>query len=43
MYTKSFPQQQPGYGAALAGILFIAVIPIVLVNAKNQRAMKEGS
>lgn len=43
MYTKSFPLQQPGYGAALAVILFVAVVPIVIVNAKNQRAMKEGS
>jgi alpha-glucoside transport system permease protein len=42
MYTKSFTQQNEGYGAALAVILFIAVVPIVWVNARNQRAMRES-
>lgn len=42
MYNKSFTQQLPGYGAALAVILFIAVIPIVFVNARNQRELRGG-
>ncbi len=42
MYQRSFPLSQPGYGAALAVILFVAVVPIVYVNAKNQRNIREG-
>ena len=42
MYTKSFTQQNEGYGSALAVVLFIAVIPVVWVNARNQRAMREA-
>ncbi len=42
MYTRSFPLEQPGYGAMLAVILFVAVVPIVWVNARNQRAIREG-
>lgn len=43
MYQRSFPLEQPGYGAALAVILFISVVPIVYVNARNQRNMREGN
>lgn len=42
MYKKSFIEGDPGYGAALAVILFIAVIPIVWINARNQREMRES-
>ncbi len=42
MYTKSFTQGLPGYGAALAVILFIAVIPVVFINARNQKMLREG-
>ncbi len=42
MFTKSFTQQNEGYGSALAIVLFIAVIPIVWVNARNQRAVRES-
>ena len=42
MYVKSFTQQNEGYGSALAVVLFIAVIPIVWVNARNQRAVRES-
>ena len=42
MYTESFTKQNEGYGSALAVIIFIAVIPIVWVNARNQRAMRES-
>jgi alpha-glucoside transport system permease protein len=43
MYTKSFTQQLPGYGAALAVILFVLVIPVVIVNARNQRSIREAN
>jgi len=42
MYVKSFTQQNEGYGSALAVVLFIAVIPIVWVNARNQRNVRES-
>jgi alpha-glucoside transport system permease protein len=42
MYTKSFTQGLPGYGAALAVVLFIAVVPIVFVNARNQKELREA-
>jgi alpha-glucoside transport system permease protein len=42
MYEQAFPQDNEGLGAAWAVLLFIAVVPIVFVNARNQRAMREG-
>jgi alpha-glucoside transport system permease protein len=42
MYEQAFPQDNEGLGAAWAVLLFIAVIPVVFVNARNQRAMREG-
>jgi alpha-glucoside transport system permease protein len=41
MYAKSFPENRPNYGAALAVILFIAVLPVVFVNQRNQRYARE--
>jgi len=43
MYAKSFPENRPNYGAALAVILFVAVLPIVYVNHRNQRYAREMS
>ncbi len=40
MYTESFTKQNEGYGSAAAVVIFIAVIPVVFVNARNQRAMR---
>ncbi|MDO8362977.1 MAG: sugar ABC transporter permease [Actinomycetota bacterium] len=42
MYTESFTKQNQGYGAAAAVVIFIAVIPVVFINARNQRAMRES-
>jgi alpha-glucoside transport system permease protein len=42
MYEQAFPQDNEGLGAAWAVLLFLAVVPIVFVNAKNQRAMREA-
>jgi alpha-glucoside transport system permease protein len=42
MYTESFTKQNEGYGSALAVIIFVAVIPIVWINARNQRTMREA-
>ena len=42
MYEQAFPQDNEGLGAAWAVLLFVAVAPIVYVNARNQRAMREG-
>jgi alpha-glucoside transport system permease protein len=42
MYEQAFPQDNEGLGAAWAVLLFVAVIPVVFVNARNQRAMREG-
>jgi len=42
MYSKSFTEGLPGYGAALAVVLFIGVIPIVFVNARNQKQLREN-
>jgi alpha-glucoside transport system permease protein len=42
MYTESFTKQNEGYGSAAAVVIFIAVIPVVFVNARNQRAMRES-
>jgi alpha-glucoside transport system permease protein len=40
MYEQAFPQDNEGLGAAWAILLFIAVAPIIYVNARNQRAMR---
>jgi alpha-glucoside transport system permease protein len=42
MYEQAFPQNNEGLGAAWAVLLFLAVAPIVYVNARNQRAMREA-
>ncbi|MGB8861044.1 MAG: sugar ABC transporter permease [Ilumatobacteraceae bacterium] len=42
MYTESFTKQNEGYGSAAAVVIFIAVIPVVFVNARNQRVMRES-
>ena len=42
MYEQAFPQDNEGLGAAWEVLLFVAVAPIVYVNARNQRAMREG-
>ncbi|MDO9176333.1 MAG: sugar ABC transporter permease, partial [Actinomycetota bacterium] len=42
MYEQGFPQDNEGRGAAWAVLLFLAVVPIVFVNARNQKAMREG-
>ena len=41
MYDKTYPQNQPGYGAALAVIIFVVVIPVVIVNLRSQRRARE--
>ena len=40
MYEQAFPQDNEGLGAAWAILLFLAVAPIIYVNARNQRAMR---
>lgn len=42
MYEQGFPQDNEGLGAAWAVLLFVLVVPIVFVNARNQKAMREG-
>ncbi len=42
MYKQGFPQDNEGLGAAWAVLLFVLVVPIVFVNARNQKAMREG-
>lgn len=42
MYTESFLKSNEGFGSAAAVIIFIAVIPVVIINARNQRAMRES-
>ena len=42
MYEQGFPQDNEGRGAAWAVLLFLAVVPIVFVNARNQKAMREA-
>jgi alpha-glucoside transport system permease protein len=42
MYEQGFPQDNQGLGAAWAVLLFLLVVPIVFVNARNQKAMREG-
>lgn len=41
MYDKTYPQNQPGYGAALAVIIFVVVVPVVIVNLRSQRRARE--
>jgi alpha-glucoside transport system permease protein len=41
MFDKSFREGNPGFGAALATVLFIAVIPIVWINTKNLKLSRE--
>ncbi len=41
MYDKTYPQNQPGYGAALAVIIFVVVIPVVIINLRSQRRARE--
>jgi alpha-glucoside transport system permease protein len=43
MYEQGFPLDNEGLGAAWAVLLFILVVPIVVVNSRNQRAMREAS
>lgn len=38
MYTQSFKNFNPGYGAAMAVILLVAVIPIMAINIRRFRA-----
>ena len=42
MYEQVFPQDNEGLGAAWAVLLFLLVVPIVFVNARNQKAMREA-
>jgi alpha-glucoside transport system permease protein len=42
MYEQGFPQDFEGLGAAWAVLLFVLVVPIVIVNSRNQRAMNEA-
>ena len=42
MYETAFTAQNDGLGAAWAVLLFVLVIPIVFINSRNQRAMREG-
>lgn len=42
MFDKSFRERNPGYGAALAVVIFIAVIPIVFINIRNLRLSREN-
>jgi alpha-glucoside transport system permease protein len=42
MYEQGFPQDNEGLGAAWAVLLFVLVLPIVFVNTRNQRAMREA-
>ena len=41
MYDQSFSQRNPGLGASLAVLLFVAVIPVVWVNLRTQRRLEE--
>ena len=43
MYAKSFTQGRPNYGSALAVLLFVAVLPIVVINHRNRRYAREFS
>jgi alpha-glucoside transport system permease protein len=42
MYEQGFPQDFEGLGAAWAVMLFVLVVPIVVINSRNQRAMNEA-
>lgn len=42
MYTNSFTQGNPGFGSALAVIIFIAVIPVVWINVRNIRSQRSA-
>lgn len=41
MFDKSFREGNPGFGAALATVLFMSVIPIVWINTRNIRLNRE--
>jgi alpha-glucoside transport system permease protein len=43
MYKAAFRESSPNRGAALAVILFIAVIPVVIINQRNQRLQRENA
>jgi alpha-glucoside transport system permease protein len=43
MYETAFTANNDGLGAAWAVLLFILVVPIVIVNTRNQRAMREAN
>jgi alpha-glucoside transport system permease protein len=43
VYQKSFVEDAPGYGSALAVLLFLAVVPVVYVNFRNQKWNRELS
>jgi len=40
-YTQSFRQNDKGFGAALAVVLFIVVIPLVVYNVRQMRIVEE--
>jgi alpha-glucoside transport system permease protein len=40
-YTQSFRAQNPAFGAALAVLLFVLVIPIVVYNVRQLRLSEE--
>ena len=41
MFDKAIPQNRPGYGSALAVILFVVVVPVVILNLRSQRRARE--
>ena len=43
MYDKAIPQNRPGYGSALAVIIFVIVVPVVILNLRSQRRAQELS
>jgi alpha-glucoside transport system permease protein len=40
MYYESFPNGQPGYGAAVAVIMLILVLPVMIVNVRRFRTSR---
>lgn len=41
MYQKAIPENRPGYGSALAVIIFVVVVPVVILNLRSQRRAQE--
>jgi ABC-type sugar transport system permease subunit len=40
MYYETFPNLRPGYGAAVAVVMLLLVLPVMIINVRRFRSEK---